>query len=155
MRGPYVPTPVGLVRRAGPVARSPARKAPRVSLLDAVSTTLDARPDEPRDAAAAELARRYAAEIDGAAAARARADRVAERVFEEQGSESALYEEVQSLRAKLSERTALLGLGKNLHALLVDLMAVPRARQGKGGEQTPPAAPEGPDAAVFRIVGVG
>lgn len=100
------------------------------SLAAHTDTTLAALDLTDVEAAASELARRYAAEIDGAAAWRARADRAARSVLDEHGPESALYEEVEALRAKLAERTALAGIGKLLHALLAELCATPKSRGG-------------------------
>lgn len=105
-------------------------------LMTSVETTIGALETTDADSAAVELARLYAAEIDGAAAWRARADRHARRVREEQGPDSALYEEAEALRAKLSERAALAGMGKLLHALLAELCATPKAR---GAKPAPPA----------------
>jgi hypothetical protein len=100
-------------------------------LLAAVDATVAALPADPADTALIELARRYAAEIDGAAAWAGRADRHAQRVRAEHGEESALYEEVDALRAKLSERAALLAAGKALHAALAELLATPKGRGAK------------------------
>lgn len=105
-------------------------------LTDSVETTVAALETGDVESAAVDLARRYAAEIDGAAAWRARADRHARRVREQQGPDSALYEEAEALRAKLSERAALAGIGKLLHALLAELCATPKSR---GGAKRPPA----------------
>lgn len=106
------------------------------SLSSSVETTITALETGDVESAAVELARLYAAEIDGAAAWRGRADRHARRVREELGPDSALYEETEVLRAKLSERAALAGIGKLLHALLAELCATPKAR---GGAKRPPA----------------
>ena len=44
--------------------------------------------------------------------------------------------EVEALRAKLSERAALVQIGKLLHLLLAELQATPKAR---GGFKAPPS----------------
>jgi cobalamin biosynthesis protein CbiG len=97
------------------------------NLADEVVRSTEALTDTV-DAAAVALARLYAEEIDGAAAWRARADKAARRALAEDGPEGALYLEVEALRAKLSERTALAGLGQRLERLLVELQATPKAR---------------------------
>lgn len=102
-------------------------------LLESVEKTVDALPIHDIDAAIVHLAQLYADEVDNAAAWRARADRAARTVREEHGDDSALYEEVEALRAKLSERAALLALGKQLQSALVELGATPRSRAAKSG----------------------
>ncbi len=104
---------------------------------DAVESTLAALDLPPVHAAAVELARAYADELDGAAAWRARADRAVQTAREQLGDDSALYEEVTALRAKLSERTALAVIGKQQHALLAELLATPKARPAAAA---PPAS---------------
>lgn len=98
---------------------------------DALQRTLTALNLPDVHASAMELARAYAAELDGAAGRVARADRLVEQVVERHGRESALYEEVEALRAALSARTALLGIGKAHHALLAELLATPKARPSR------------------------
>lgn len=105
----------------------------RILLLESVEKTVDGLATVDVDAAIVHLAQLYADEVDTAAAWRARADRAARKVREEHGDESALYEEVEALRAKLSERTALLALGKQLQSALVELGATPRSRAAKSG----------------------
>lgn len=80
------------------------------------------------DAAAVELARIYARQIDQAAAIQARADK-ALRSAEKSGDE-ALIEQVAALRAKLGERECVDRIGARFHALLVELQATPKARSG-------------------------
>ena len=101
-----------------------------MTMLNEVEQTIAALPHEDVDSAAVELARAYARELDGAAAWRARADKAAERAHEDRDSEDPLLAEVDALRAKLSERTALVQVGKLLHALLAELQATPKARGG-------------------------
>lgn len=109
-------------------------------LLTSVNATVAALPIEEADAALVHLVELYAAELDGAAAWRARADAHARRVRSELGPESALYEETDALRAKLSERAALLAVGKQLHAALAELGASPKAR---GAAAAPAKSPGG------------
>lgn len=108
-----------------------------MTLREAVDQTVDALalPDVEAGAAAAlvDLARRYAAEIDGAAAVAARASRLVSDVLGEEGAESALYERVEAIAAKLGEREALERLGRSLQSALVELMATPKARGVKPG----------------------
>jgi RNA 3'-terminal phosphate cyclase len=77
---------------------------------------------------------RLAEELDSAAGAARRAASVAERVLKELGPESALYEEVEALRAKLAERTALDRIGARLQTSLDALGLTPK---GRGGVRTP------------------
>lgn len=107
--------------------------ADRVPLLASVDATVAALSTTPADAGIVHLAQLYAAELDGAAARRRQADRVVEAVRDELGEDSRLYEEVAALRAALSERRALLDVGRALHAALVELGASPKARGAKGG----------------------
>lgn len=99
-----------------------------MSMQDALDQTVQALDPAAVDAALVALARLHAAELDGAAGWRARADKAARQVAEQHGTDSPLYEEIEALRAKLSERTALHGIGGQLRALLVELKATPRAR---------------------------
>ena len=124
----------------------------RILLLESVEKAVDELATVDVDAAIVHLAELYADEIDKAAAWRARADRAARKVREEHGDDSALYEEVEALRAKLSERTALLALGKQLQSALVELGATPRSRKAKSGSPTPPAT--SPLAAFRALNGV-
>ena len=107
-----------------------------MSMLNEVDQTIAALTLEDADAAAVELCRTYARELDGAAAVRARADKAVEGARLRGDDEFAL--EVDALRAKLSERAALVQVGKLLHALLAELQATPKARGG-----FKPAAPAG------------
>ena len=103
----------------------------RTTLADAVRTTiasLDPTAREGIDAGACALAVLLAEEIDGAGRVARHLAGVARAVREEFGLESALYEEVQALTAKLAERTALERLGARLQASLESLCAVPKAR---------------------------
>jgi hypothetical protein len=105
-----------------------------MSMLSEVDQTIAALTLEDADAAALELARTYARELDGAAAIRARADKAAKEARLSGDDEHAA--EVEALRAKLSERSALVQVGKLLHALLAELNATPKAR---GGFKAPPS----------------
>jgi len=113
-----------------------------LTLREEVDRTVAAIDSDDVDAATVALARLYADEIDGAAAAHARAAKAVERVGRINGTDSALYERVEELAAKLSARTALLSVGKQLQALLDQMQAtrhkrpakVARATGGKLGE---------------------
>lgn len=109
-----------------------------MSLTDAVSTTVDALKLDGVDAALVALLRRWAREVDAAAAVRAQADRTVADVLDDQGPDSALYERVTALRAKLGERECLDRLGARVLAALVELNATPRARSNG---KAPAAAP--------------
>lgn len=98
-----------------------------MSMSDAVATTVAALAAEDRDRAATALAELLAAELDGAAAWRARADKIARELRAEE-PDSFLLEEVDALRAKLSERACLDRIGGQLRALLVELQATPKSR---------------------------
>jgi hypothetical protein len=106
-----------------------------MTMLNEVNQTIDALQLEDADAAALELARTYAQELDGAAVWRARADKAA-KAARELDPDGALIEEMEALRAKLSERAALVQIGRLLHALLAELNATPKAR---GGFKAPPS----------------
>jgi hypothetical protein len=105
-----------------------------MSMLNEVNQTIDALQLEDADAAALELARTYAQELDGAAAIRARADKAVKEARLRGDDEH--IAEVEALRAKLSERAALVQIGRLLHALLAELNATPKAR---GGFKPPPS----------------
>jgi len=105
-----------------------------MSMLEHVTQTLTALSLEATDAAAQELCRTYARELDGAAAVRARADKAVKEARLRGDDEHAA--EVEALRAKLSERAALVQIGKLLHLLLAELQATPKAR---GGFKAPPS----------------
>jgi hypothetical protein len=105
-----------------------------MSMLNEVDQTITALHLEDADAAALELARTYARELDTAAAIRARADKAVKEARLRGDDEHAA--EVEALRAKLSERAALVQVGKLLHALLAELNATPKAR---GGFKAPPS----------------
>ena len=120
------------------VAREPA-----LSLLDAVDVTIGALTPAAVDAAAVDLARLYARQIDQAATVRAQADK-ALRAAERDGDPN-LVELVAALRAKLGERDTLDRIGARLHALLVELQATPKSRAGQ------PAAPVAGSSALGRL----
>ena len=105
-----------------------------MTMLAEVEATIAALTLEDADAAALELARTYARELDGAAAVRARADKAVKEARLRGDDEHAA--EVESLRAKLSERSALVAIGGALHKLLESLQATPKAR---GGFKAPPS----------------
>lgn len=99
-----------------------------MAISDSLDSTIAALDPAELDAAAVELARIYARQIDQAAAIQARADK-AMREAEKNGDES-LIEQMAALRAKLGERECVDRIGARLHALLVDLQATPKARAG-------------------------
>jgi hypothetical protein len=105
-----------------------------MTMLNEVNQTIAALTLEDADAAALELARTYARELDGAAAIRARADKAVKEARLRGDDEHTA--EVEALRAKLSERAALVQVGKLLHLLLAELNATPKAR---GGAKRPPS----------------
>ena len=100
-----------------------------MGMRDALDETINALDPAEMDAAAIELARVYAQQLDSAAAISARADK-ALRAAEKDGDE-ALIEQVSALRAKLGEKECIDRIGARFHALLVDLQAVPKARVGQ------------------------
>lgn len=99
-----------------------------MSMLEHVNLTLTELKLDPQDAAAQELCRTYARELDGAAAVRARADKAVKEARLRGDDEHTA--EVEALRAKLSERSALVQIGNLLHKLLAELQATPKARGG-------------------------
>jgi hypothetical protein len=105
-----------------------------MSMLNEVDQTIAALQLEDSDAAALELARTYARELDTAAAIRSRADKAVKEARLRGDDEHTA--EVEALRAKLSERAALVQVGKLLHLLLAELNATPKAR---GGFKAPPS----------------
>lgn len=106
-------------------------------VLEAVEATLDALDLDPRDRAAAQLARSYAKRIDQAQAASASADRVLKAV--KAAGDDDLAEQVSGLKAKV----ALKELGSRLEAVLAALHATTASRS---------KAPIGRPAATGRLV---
>ena len=107
-----------------------------MSLSDSLDATIAALDPAEIDAAAVELARTYARQLDQAAAIAARAEKALRAA--EKRADDVLVEEMAALRAKLGERECLDRIGARFHAILVDLQAVPKARGGakpatKGG----------------------
>lgn len=86
------------------------------------------------DEATFALARRYADEIDHAAAAEARARRLVQDVRREHGTDSALYERVEALAAAMSSRNAVVVIGRSLQTVLTQMTATrkdrPKSRSG-------------------------
>ena len=110
-------------------------------LSAAVEATLAALQLADRDAALAELLRAYARELDGAAAAEARAHRLAAVALEESGGDptAALYERCRALELHLAKRQALDRIGSRLHAGLAEILGTPRSRSvGKAAPADPP-----------------
>jgi predicted nucleic acid-binding Zn-ribbon protein len=100
-------------------------------LRSAVETTLTALDLKDRDAAAAELARQLASEIDDAERAEHFAERALEHVDSEDEELAAL---IRTLKAKAGHRDAIVRCGQRLEAVLVQLQATP-ATAGKAGPQ--------------------
>jgi hypothetical protein len=100
-------------------------------LRTAVDLTLAALDLEDRDAAAAELARQLASEIDDAERAEHFAERALEHVDSEDEELAAL---IRTLKAKAGHRDAIVRCGQRLEAVLVALQATPASR-GKTGPQ--------------------
>lgn len=116
-----------------------------MTLFAQVEATLAALTLDDSDAAAAELARTYAKQIDQAAAIRSKADKlVADAIKDGALPGDTLWERVNALQAKLSERDCIDKIGRDLAALLDALGATPKARAafgaktGHGGRQAPP-----------------
>lgn len=95
-------------------------------LADAVAASIDALDLQPRDRAAAELARALALEIDEAKAAERVATKALKRARDEDDPE--IEEVIRALRAKVGHRDAIVRCGKGLESLLVLLGAVPTSR---------------------------
>jgi len=97
-----------------------------MSLTESLDVTISALDPADIDAAAVELARLYARQLDSAAIVAARAEK-ALRQAKTHGDE-ALIEEVEALRAKLGEKECVDRIGARFHALLAELKATPKAR---------------------------
>lgn len=91
-----------------------------------VAETLDSLGLGPEDAALAQLAREYAAQVDRAAAIAASLAKLpASPDFEE---------ELTRLRARVSAHTTLIDIGPKLQAALIELGATPKARAALPGK---------------------
>lgn len=97
-----------------------------------VAETLGALALRPEDAAVAQLAREYAAQIDEAAVIAARLAKLPPSPDVE--------EELGRLRARVSAHQVLVDLGPKVQAALVELQATPKARASAGK----PGAGRGP-----------
>ncbi|GAA2855319.1 hypothetical protein GCM10010472_10750 [Pseudonocardia halophobica] len=104
-----------------------ADQADSGKLLPEVEASLAALDLDPRDQAAAALARSYARRIDQAAAASSAADRVL-RAVKAAEEETELVEQVSALKAKLAEQAVLKELGARLEAVLASLHATSASR---------------------------
>ena len=124
----------------------------RVTLLASVDRAVAALPTQDDDAAIVHLAQHYADKIDRAEARAASAAKLAREVMAEHGPESALFERVDALAAKVSARDTLDRLGARLQAALVELGATPKARAA-GGKGAPPARPAASSLAGLRVAG--
>lgn len=124
----------------------------RVPLLESVDRTVAALPTEDVDAAIVHLAQLFAEKIDRADALAASAAKLARDVLAEHGPESALFERVDALAAKVSARDTLDRLGARLQAALVELGATPKSRSA-GGKGAAPARPAASTLAGLRVAG--
>ncbi len=106
-------------------------------LRAAVDQTLEAIDVAPEEAAAAELARQLASEIDDAATAERWATLALRQVADDDDPDAELEELIRGLKAKVSRRDALVRVGQRLEAVLVQLQATPAAR-GKAASAGPP-----------------
>lgn len=97
-----------------------------MSIAEALNATIAALDPAEVDAAAVELARLYARQLDQAAAVAARADRVAREARNR--DDEGFLEEIEALRAKLGEKECVDRIGARFHALLAELQATPKAR---------------------------
>lgn len=108
-----------------------------MSLVKAVQTTVAAletgQGPTDLDQALAELAVVFARELDGVRAVSARADTALEIALSIRSEDETLIEHLESLRAKLAERTALDRIGARLLGSLVELGATPKARGAAKG----------------------
>lgn len=125
-----------------PVAGGSAER----TALAAVSATLAELDLDPRDQGAARLAELYARRLDIAGAVAAQADRALREA--RLGGDPTLIEQVEALKTRLSEQTALATLGARLEATLAALGATPASR-AKAGTATP-AVPGGGKLRAFR-----
>jgi hypothetical protein len=103
----------------------------------ALAEALAALEVQPRDAAAAELARELAAEIDQAEVAERVADKALRMAAEEDRED--LEELIRALRTRAGHRDAIVRCGQRLESLLIQLGATPAARGKAGGSVTPVA----------------
>lgn len=99
-----------------------------MTMLNEVEATVTALALEDVDTAAVALMKALAAELDGAAAVRVRADRAVKEARLRGDDEH--IAEVEALRAKLSERAALVSIGSMLHKILAEMQATPKSRGG-------------------------
>lgn len=112
-------------------------------LRAAVELTLIALDITERDAAAAELAKALADEIDSAERAEYFAERALEQIDPEDEELRAL---IRVLRSKAGHRDAIVRCGQRLEALLVQLQATPAA----AGKAAGPVLPAGGALSVLR-----
>ena len=110
-------------------------------MRDEVERTLSALKLSDEYAAAGQLARVYAAQLDSAEAAERAADRVLSDA-RRTGADDETIEALQSLRAKLSARQTIANIGPRLAELLGRLLATP-----KDAGSDKPATPETTPAA--------
>lgn len=110
-------------------------------LAPTVRQTLGALPLGDADQAAAELAYRYAQQIDQAEAAAKIAERAVKSLMREDLDDDDHEKYVYALAAKVEAAALLAQLGPKLLAVLESLGATPAARSKLKGVKTPDAAP--------------
>lgn len=97
-----------------------------MTMQESLSVTISALDPAEIDAAAVELARIYARQLDLAGIVAGRAEKAAREA--QKTGDDALIEEIAVLRAKLGERECIDRIGARFHALLAELKATPKAR---------------------------
>jgi hypothetical protein len=124
-------------------------------LRDAVDEATAALPLQPQDVALKVYALQLADLIDERHRVAAYAA-AAITAYDESNSEDVdVYEALTALRAKLSERETLDRLGTNLHKVLVELGASPRARAEGKAPKTPLGGPGADPLSLLRGGKVG
>lgn len=97
-----------------------------MSLVESLDITIAALDPVEIDAAAVELARVYARQLDQAAIIANRAEKAVREA--RKTGDDVLVEEMAALRAKLGEKECVDRIGARFHALLAELKATPKAR---------------------------
>jgi hypothetical protein len=115
----------------------------------AITETLDALDLLPEDAAAAQLARRIAQQLDDSAFAERAADKVLRAVVDRGLVTGEEMEALDALKRKLSARTAVADLAPKLLAVLIELGATRKARAALG--TTKPKVATAADQAMARL----
>lgn len=97
-----------------------------MGMAESLDVTISALDPAEIDAAAVELARVYARQLDLAAIVANRAEKAVRNA--QKTGDDAFIEEMTALRAKLGERECVDRIGARFHALLAELKATPKAR---------------------------